>query len=341
MVHMVSHQQPAIQNQKSEISIVIVNWNGASHLPVCLNALRAQTCRPFEVIVADNASRDGSLQLLARDYPEVKVVALPENRGFTGGNNAGIRAAQGEFVVLLNNDTEADPRWLEEVMAAFERHPEAGLVASKMKLFDRRDTFHTAGDFYRLDGIPGNRGVWEIDRGQYDREEAVFSACGGSAAYRKAMLDQIGLFDEDFFYSCEDIDLAWRAQLAGWKCVYAPRAVVYHKLSATGGGATASFYDGRNFLYVLAKDYPSSLWKKHRGAIIRKQGSLFAEALRAWRGEAARARMRGMLAGLIRLPKMLKKRRAIQAARKVEDAYLLSLLLPPDLPQRHGGTENS
>ena len=164
------------------------------------------------------------LQLLARDYPEVKVVALPENRGFTGGNNAGIRAAHGEFIILLNNDTEVDAHWLEEILAAFERHPEAGLVASKMKLFDRRDTFHTAGDFYRLDGMPGNRGVWEIDRGQYDREEYVFSACGGSAAYRKSMLDQIGLLDEDFFYSCEDIDLAWRAQLAGWKCVYAPKA---------------------------------------------------------------------------------------------------------------------
>jgi len=256
----------------------------------------------------------------------VKVVALPENRGFTGGNNDGIRAAQGEFIVLLNNDTEVDPHWLEEILAAFERHPEAGLVASKMKLFDRRDTFHTAGDFYRLDGMPGNRGVWETDRGQYDREEYVFSACGGSAAYRKALLDQIGLLDEDFFYSCEDVDLAWRAQLAGWKCIYAPRAVVYHKLSATGGGATASFYDGRNFIYVIAKDYPSSLWKIYRGAIIRQQWSLFAKALRVWRGEAARARMRGMLSGVLHLPQLLKKRRFIQATRKVDDAYLLSIL---------------
>jgi GT2 family glycosyltransferase len=336
-----SNSEPATSDPRLAASIIIVNWNGASHLPVCLNALRAQTASDFEVIVADNASQDESLDLLARVYPEVKVVALPENRGFTGGNNAGIRAAQGEFIVLLNNDTEVDPHWLEEILATFERHPEAGLVASKMKLFDRRDTFHTAGDFYRLDGLPGNRGVWEADRGQYDREEYVFSACGGSAAYRKAMLDQIGLLDEDFFYSCEDIDLAWRAQLAGWKCSYAPKAVVYHKLSATGGGATASFYDGRNFIYVIAKDYPSSLWKIYRGAIIRQQWSLFTKALRAWRGEAARARMRGMLSGVLHLPQLLKKRRLIQATRKVDDAYLLSLLLPPDLPQRHGDTENS
>jgi len=139
-----------MSNSAVHISIIIINWNGAPHLPVCLDALRAQTFRSFEVIVADNASHDESLALLARDYPEVKIVALPENRGFTGGNNAGIRVAQGEFIILLNNDTEVDAHWLEEIVAAFERHPEAGLVASKMKLFDRRDTFHTAGDFYRL-----------------------------------------------------------------------------------------------------------------------------------------------------------------------------------------------
>jgi GT2 family glycosyltransferase len=325
-----SNSEPAASGQRPAASIIVINWNGAQHLPVCLNALRAQTLRDFEIIVADNASRDDSLQLLARDYPEVNVVALSKNLGFTGGNNAGIRVARGEFIVLLNNDTEVDPHWLEEILAAFERHPEAGLVASKMKLFDRRDTFHTAGDFYRLDGLPGNRGVWETDRGQYDREEYVFSACGGSAAYRKSMLDQIGLLDEDFFYSCEDIDLAWRAQLAGWKCVYAPKAVVYHKLSATGGGATASFYDGRNFIYVIAKNYPSSLWTKYRGAIIRKQWSLFAAALRAWRGAAARAKMRGMISGLFHLPQLLKKRRLIQASRNVDDAYLLSILKQSD-----------
>jgi GT2 family glycosyltransferase len=325
-----SNSEPAASGQRPAASIIVINWNGAQHLPVCLNALRAQTLRDFEIIVADNASRDDSLQLLARDYPEVNVVALSKNLGFTGGNNAGIRVARGEFIVLLNNDTEVDAHWLEEILAAFERHPEAGLVASKMKLFDRRDTFHTAGDFYRLDGLPGNRGVWETDRGQYDREEYVFSACGGSAAYRKSMLDQIGLLDEDFFYSCEDIDLAWRAQLAGWKCVYAPKAVVYHKLSATGGGATASFYDGRNFIYVIAKNYPSSLWTKYRGAIIRKQWSLFAAALRAWRGAAARAKMRGMISGLFHLPQLLKKRRLIQASRNVDDAYLLSILKQSD-----------
>jgi GT2 family glycosyltransferase len=311
-------------------SVIIPNWNGAAHLPTCLDSLRRQTFRDFEIIVVDNGSTDESLDLLARDYPEVRVLALGENRGFAGACNAGIRAARGEFIVLLNNDTEADPRWLEEVVAAFRRHPEAGLVASKMLLFDRRDVFHTAGDYYRVDGRPGNRGVWETDRGQYDREEYVFSACGGSAAYRRTMLDEIGLLDEDFFYSCEDVDLAWRAQLSGWRCVYAPRAVVYHKLSATGGGTTASFYDGRNLIYLLVKDYPGDLWRRYWRAILRAQLRLAGEALRAWRGAAARARLRGMIAGILGIPHMLRKRRTVQRTRRVDTAYLLSILTGVD-----------
>jgi GT2 family glycosyltransferase len=322
----IADQQLRNPQSTIRISIIIVNWNGAQHLPICLNSLRRQTFTDFEVILVDNHSRDDSLDLLKRDYPEVKVIALSENRGFTGGNNAGIRSAQGSIVVLLNNDTEVDPQWLQVIVDTFDRHPEAGFVASKMLLFDQRDKFHTTGDFYRLDGIPGNRGVWETDRGQYNHEEVVFSACGGSAAYRRSMLDQIGLLDEDFFYSCEDIDLAWRAQLAGWKCVYAPDAIVYHKLSATGGGSIASFYDGRNFIYLIAKNYPSTLWQKYRGVIIRKQWKLFTEALHAWRGAAARSRLRGMIAGLIGIPKMRRKRKAVQALRKVDDEYLLSIL---------------
>ena len=324
-----SNRQPAESDQPL-VSIVIPNWNGAHHLTTCMDSLRCQTFRALEVIVADNGSTDGSLELLARDFPEIRTLALGENRGFAGACNAGMRAARGTFVALLNNDTEADPRWVEEVVAAFKRHPEAGLVASKMLMFDQRDTFHTAGDFYRVDGIPGNRGVWQKDSGQYEVEEHVFSACGGSAAYRRMMLDQVGLLDEAFFFSCEDVDLAWRAQLTGWRCVYAPKAIVYHKLKATGGGATASFYDGRNFIYLLVKDYPSDLWQVHWLAILRAQLRITAEALRAWRGAAARARLRGQLAGLLSIPKMLRKRRLVQLTRAVDRSYLESILTGAD-----------
>lgn len=311
------------------LSIIIPNWNGAAHLPGCLNSLRRQTFRNFEIVVADNASTDNSRALLAADFPEVKVVALDRNTGFTGACNAGLRAAHGQIKILLNNDTEADPRWLEEVAAAFERHPRAGIVASKMLLFDRRDVLHTAGDTYRTDGTPENRGVWQKDEGQF-AEGPVFSACGGAAAYRAEMLAEVGLLDDDFFFSCEDMDLAWRAQLAGWGAVFASRAVVYHKLSATGGGVTASFHDGRNFIYLLVKDVPASVWRKHWREIIGTQARIAWEAIQAWRGAAARARLRGQLAGLLAIPKLLAKRQRVQASRKVSYEYIESILTPAD-----------
>ena len=316
------------------VSVIIPNWNGAEHLPTCLESLKRQTLAGLEVIVVDNGSTDGSLLLLKQEYAEAQVLALGENRGFAGACNAGMRAARGDFVVLLNNDTKAAADWLEEVVAAFDRFPEAGMVASKMLLFDRRSVFHTAGDFYRLDGVPGNRGVWETDEGQYDTELYVFGACGGSAAYRRAMLEEVGLLDEAFFYSCEDVDLAWRAQLAGWRCMYAPRAVVYHKLSATGGGPTASFYDGRNTIYVLIKDYPADLWQRHWRKVLCRQLTIAGEAIRSWRGRAARARLRGQVAGLLTgIPRMLPKRRQVQRSRVVDRAYLERLLTDVDESQ--------
>ncbi len=310
------------------ISVIIPNWNGAAHLPTCLEALRRQTYARREVIVVDNGSSDESLQVLAR-YPEVRVLALGSNHGFAGAVNAGIRAARGEVLVLLNNDTEASPAWLEALAAAFERHPDAGLLASRILLFDRRNVFHSAGDYYRVDGIPGNRGVWETDVGQYDREEEVFSACGAAAAYRRELFQDIGLFDEDFFYSCEDMDVAWRAQIAGWNCWYVPTAVVYHKLSATGGGPTASFYDGRNFIYLIAKDYPAGLLRRFWPRVLRAQLRIAADALRAWRGAAARARLRGMLAGLLTWPRVARKRPQVFARRRRSDEALLERLTCP------------
>lgn len=308
-------------------SIVIPHWNAVRFLPTCLDALKRQTYPHIEVIIADNNSTDGSRELIKRDYPWVRLLELDRNYGFAGACNAGMEAAKGEIIALLNNDTEVDPGWAAAVMDAFARYPEIGSVASKMLLFDRRDHIHTAGDLFTVDGRAVNRGVWQRDEGQYDREEFVFSACGGSSAYRRAMLDDIGLLDTDFFFSIEDVDLGWRAQLAGWRCLYTPAAVVYHQLSASGGGVTASYYTGRNQIYLLAKDYPAALWRKYGGQIVRTQARQAWEALRAWRGDAARARLRGMLAGLLGLPKMLRKRRAVQAKKRVSDDYIESMLV--------------
>jgi GT2 family glycosyltransferase len=311
------------------IAVIIPNWNGAHLLPTCLDALRRQRWRDFETIVVDNGSTDGSLELLMRDYPEVRVLALGENLGLAGATNVGIRASRAEIVATLNNDTEADPEWLGELVRALEAHPEAGSAASKLLLFDRRDVIHSAGDYYRLDGIPGNRGVWERDDGRYARPEPVFGACAGAAAYRRRMLEDVGLFDESFFMYCEDVDLAFRAQLLGYRCIYVPTAVVYHRLSATGGGPLASYYCGRNFLRVIAKDMPGPLLRRHWPRVVWAQLRLAGSALRHIREPAARARLRGQLDGLRELPALRPARRAVQPRRRVPTRYLRSIMVAP------------
>jgi GT2 family glycosyltransferase len=310
-------------------SIIIPNWNGIEHLPVCLDALRAQTYPHIEVILVDNGSTDGSQALVAEQYPEVQLLALDTNLGLTGANNAGFRQAKGKVLISLNNDTEADPDFVESLVIALLERPEAGMAAAKMMLFDQRDTIHSAGDGYGADGIPFNRGVWQQDSGQFDEPGWIFGGCGGAVAYRRALLDQVGMFDESFFMYCEDVDLNWRAQLAGWGCWYTPQAVVYHKLSATGGGPIASYYTGRNTLWVIAKNLPGTLLRKHWRRVLGAQWQVSRDALRAWRGEAARARLRGQIAGLLGWPKMLSQRKNIQANRQVPDEYVESLFSSP------------
>ncbi len=309
------------------LSIIIPNWNGAKHLPTCLDSLRHQTYPNLDVILVDNASSDESVALVERDYPEVVLLQLDHNLGLTGGINRGIQVAQGEIIAPLNNDTAVVPGWADALVTALRSHPDAGIAASKMLLFDRRDTFHSAGDAYRVDGIPVNRGVWQKDEGQFDDDVYIWGGCGGAVAYRRSMLDDIGLLDEDLFMYCEDVDLNWRAQLVGYKCVFAPQAVVYHHLSATGGGEIASFYTGRNTLWVLVKNYPSGLLRRYWRAVVRAQLKIARDAFEARRGAAARARLRGQVAGLLGLPRWLRKRRAIQAKRKVSLDVIEELLV--------------
>jgi len=312
------------------ISIIIPNWNGLHHLESCLSSLRVQTFTDFEVILVDNNSSDGSQQYVLDEYPEVRLVELESNLGFTGGCNAGLEVAIGEYIVLLNNDTETERSWLSWLVNTFDKDERIGIVASKIMLFDRRDHIHSAGDSYSFDGIPENRGVWQKDVGQYDQEIEVFSACGAAAAYRRSMIDEIGFLDDDFYFSCEDVDLGWRAHLSGWRVAYAPKAVVYHKLKATGGSVTGSYYDGRNFLYLIWKNYPWTILRKHLLGIGKAQAVIAWDALKAWRGEAARARLRGQAAGMLGFFKMVPKRRRTLANRRLSDDDLTTLLSAVD-----------
>ncbi len=310
------------------VSVIIPNYNGRPYLPTCLSALDRQTYprEALEIILVDDASRDDSVAYVRETFPHVRVLPLERNSGLAVACNRGAAIARGEIIALLNNDTEVEPDWVAELVRALEEHPWAGAAASKMLLFDRRNVLHSAGDMVGLDGIPRNRGVWEEDRGQYDEDRVVFGGCGGAVAYRREVWEALGGFDEDLFMYLEDVDLAWRMQLRGWGTVFAPEARVYHHLSATGGGTLASYYTGRNTIWVIAKNMPTPLLRAHWPKIVKAQWRIARDALAAWRGEAARARLRGQWAGVLGLPRIWPKRRAVQAQRRVDISTLEALL---------------
>lgn len=313
----------------TRVSVIIPNYNGRRFLDPCLGALLRQTYAQelIEVIMVDDASTDDSVAYVRERYPQVKIVELARNSGLAAGCNAGARAADGDLLVMLNNDTEPEPGWLAALVDVAEAHPTAGAVASKMLLFDRRDTLHNAGDVMGADGIPRNRGVWEVDRGQYDARTEIFGGCGGGVAYRRDAWEAAGGFDERLFMYLEDVDLAWRLQLLGWQSRFAPAARLYHHLSATGGGTLASYYTGRNTVWVIAKDMPGPLIRRHFGRIIRAQWRVTRDALAAWRGAAARARLRGQMAGVLGLPRVLAWRQRVQQTRQVSIDVVDAMLL--------------
>ena len=260
------------------VSVVLLNWNGAHLLPTCLESLRRQTLQDFEIITPDNGSTDGSLELLARDYPEVRVLEFDHNRGFCLSMNDGMRAARGEFVFALNNDTELDPRCLEEVVKAMRADPQIGICATKMIYYDDPSLINSAGLACAPDGVVVDIGRRNPDGEWFDRPREVLGACAGACLYRRAMLDEIGLFDPDYFISYEDIDIAWRAQLAGWRAWYVPAAVVKHMEGVTRQirSRRGIFLAARNITFVWTKDWPLLFLLRHLPAV--------------WRGWSRRAR---------------------------------------------------
>lgn len=241
------------------ISVIVVNYNGAALLDDCLNSLATQTYRDYEVVFVDNGSTDDSVARVRELMPEARVVALPENRGFAGGNNEGIRQARGSYIVLLNNDTEAASDFLEELVREAQRDLHSGMVAPKiLNFYDRRRIDSVGGLLLCRDGLGQGRGRGECDDGQYDDLEEILIPSGCAALYRREMLDEIGLFDERFFAYCEDTDLGLRGRWAGWGARSAPRAVVYHKYSGSSGAYSPlkMFLVERNHYFVAAKNLP-------------------------------------------------------------------------------------
>lgn len=298
------------------IDVIVANYNGRAHLEICLAALAAQTRHAdLRVTVVDDCSSDDSVAYVRHHYPTVHLLVLPQNNGFVAACNAGIVATDGEYVVLLNNDTEVPPTWLAELIGALESHPEYAFAASKLMLFDQRTIIHSAGDYYGVDGVPGSRGVWQADAPIYQRMQEVFGPCAGAGAYRRQALVRLAVdgavFDPDLVMYCEDVDLNLRARLHGMRTLFVPTAIVYHRLSATGGGVLASYYCGRNFPLVWLKNMPTPLVWRYGWRMLWTQLRISIDALRHIRGSAARARLRGQLAVWAHIGRFMAKRRHI------------------------------
>lgn len=243
----------------SLISIIVLNWNGGQVLGKCLQSLQEQAYHPLEIIVVDNASTDNSSDLVKK-FPGVKLIVNDRNLGFGGGNNIGILASHGKYIMVLNNDTRLDPKCIKELKRSIEKDERYGACASKILLEYEDNLIDAAGIVVYPDGLSIGRG--RLEKGdRYDEEVEVFFASGCASLLRREMLDDIGLFDEDFFAYADEADMGWRAQLAGWKCIYNPKAVVYHLHSASSSAYSPlkAFLVERNRIWVAMKYFPLSL----------------------------------------------------------------------------------
>jgi GT2 family glycosyltransferase len=311
------------------VSIVIPNFNGKRHLEGCLSSIENLTYQNSETIVVDNASTDDSVDLVKAKYPEVKILVNVTNLGFAEGCNVGIRKAKGTYVVLLNNDVEVDPNWLKELVLVAQSDPRIAVCASKIMMFHNRIIFNSAGGEYDRYGSGHDRGLFELDSGQYSRLENVFFACGGAMLVRSDILREIGLFDSRYFMYGEDVDLCWRAWLSGHSVVYVPSAVVYHKYGGTMKTLTVQrlYLTNRNNLCSLLKNYSLKSLVKTFVRFISLKIAEITLFLISRRINASIALLKAALWNIMNFPETYKKRTETQKQRKMPDSEIEALLV--------------
>ena len=336
----------------AEISVVVVNWNRSEYLRACLESLERQRNADFEVIVVDNGSTDGSVEMLRAEFLprqgfRVSVIVNQANQGFCAANNQGFDASSGRFIAILNNDAEADPDFLAAMRRAFEVAPDIGMAAAKVLVHGDPRRLDKVGHSIYPDGQNRGRGTGEIDHGQYDLVEECLWPDGSAAMYRKAMLDQIGGFDEDLFAFGDDAELGLRARIAGWRCLYVPGAVARHHRGGTlnAGSMDRVFLIERNRVLLAVKLFPWSLLLLNPFYFaLRLAGGLLAAA--GGRGEMAHfpgLRNKALLAWTIvradfaaarMLPRTLRKRREVRRIAKLTPAAVRRLILDHGIPVR-------
>ena len=318
--------------KKSNVAAVIPNWNGLDGLEECLASLRAQSY-PAHIILVDNGSIDLSVAMVERKFPEVQIVQLDRNYGFAGGVNAGIaKSLEQKFIytALFNNDAVAHKDWLKYLVAALEHDIDRGMAACSFVSMDKKH-YDSTGDQFTVWGLPYPRGRGEGTGISYADQTAIFSVSGGSSLYRNAVFKRIGLFDEDFFAYYEDVDISWRARLAGFSAVYVPQAIAYHKIGGTSGkmkGFT-TYQSFKNMPMIIVKDVPKQLLWHIVPRFILAYITFGVSALQRGHGWYA---CKGFFRFLLLLPKKLRERKHIQSQNRVSAAQIDSVLthdLPP------------
>ncbi len=290
------------------ISVVIPSYNGAAYLEACLRSLQRQTYKNAEILVIDNASQDSSIEIIKTVAPEAIILIQSSNRGFAGGVNAGIQAARGEWIAVLNNDTEAAPDWLEQCVSAMSKHPEAAFLACRVLDSTDRNVIYSAGDCVLRGGIGYRRGQSRRDSARDQRDIEICAPCGCAAIYRTSVIQAFGGFDEHFFAYLEDVELGLRLRAAGQRGFYVAQAVVFHQGGGTSGGEFSSLavrLRTRNSLLLILKSLPiGALWK-WSPMIMATQLSWLLRVLS--RGKLA-SYLRGLVSVFPLVPAMLQSR---------------------------------
>lgn len=319
------------------ISTVILNWNGKEYLHPCLQSVKGQTYPNIEIILVDNASTDGSIEYIKALLSDLRLIINYRNIGYGGGNNRGIEEAKGRYIFVLNSDTEIEKRCVELLWECIETDQRIGVTTPKILLYDRRDIIDAAGLTIYPDGLSIGRGRLEPQE-KYNQREEVFFGSGCASLFRKEMLEEIGLFDEDFFAYAEDTDLGWRARLARWKSYYVPEAVVYHHHSKKFGtySPLKAFLVERNRIWVAWKNFPLpilylwpfyTLWRYFYQGI----GALIQRGASGRFGQESSSfllifiLMKAYLSGLRGLPAILRKRKEVQTKKRMSNWEVFSL----------------
>ncbi len=313
------------------LTVIIPSWNRRQLLQHCLQSLRAQTLVP-RVLVVDNGSSDGSAEMVEQRFPEFECLRLKRNQGFARAVNRGIRHSRTPWLALLNNDTEADPGWVEAGLNGFRRFPQYSFCASRMVRYFNRQLMDSAGDTYDRFGRAMKRGLGQPVDG-FLRYQAVPAASAGAAFYRRRLFDEIGLFDEEFYLYLEDVELSLRAQLQGHRCFYNPEAIVYHIEAASdpsrdlGADPPLHYYSKERVFWITRNRWQLMVLYqplRHLPWLAVGWGrSLLFHLLRAGRLGAF---LSGLLHGIGLTPRLLRKRRRLRSRKTLSTNDLCRMM---------------